>query len=66
MKLKHDTELKYSFQPKEVTLVIETEEEYDALILARDRILAVEIDEKYTFSTRQVWVNILETIGEGL
>jgi hypothetical protein len=66
MKLKHDTELKYSFQPREVTIVIETEEEYDALILARGMLLAVEINDKYDFKTRQVWVNILETIGEGL
>ena len=54
-----------NFTPIPVTILIETEEEYDALLKARTSLCSSDIDhEQWDEGTREVWVNALEVIAE--
>lgn len=54
-----------NFNPIPVTILIETEEEYDALVEARFALCSSDIDsEQWGEGVREVWVKTLEVIAE--
>ena len=55
-----------AFQPIEIKFTIESQEELDALVLAREDLLSYEINDVYDLDTRRTWVKILETVAAGL
>ena len=55
-----------AFQPIEIKFTIESQEELDALVLAREDLLSYEINDVYDLDTRRTWVKTLETLAEGL
>ena len=52
------------FRPIEVTLVIETEEEYEALRVAAGYLDDFDICESHPLEVRKMWVFILESIAK--
>jgi len=54
-----------AFTPIEVTIIIETQEEADALALAYTDLCLTEIDSAYAFRTRCIWVDILDELATG-
>ena len=55
-----------AFQPIEIKFTIESQEELDALIVARKDLVRGEIDGIYDLGHRSIWVKTLETLAEGL
>lgn len=53
-----------SFTPIQVTLVIESQVEYDALVEAARNLTADEIHEGYDEAEREVWVRLLDCIAK--
>ena len=55
------------FNPIKVMFTIESQEELDALVMARKDLCSDEINvDMYTSVTRYYWVKALETLAEGL
>ena len=54
------------FNPITVMFTIESQEELDALVMARKDLIKSEINDMYDSVTRYYWVKALETLAEGL
>ena len=54
------------FQPVNVTIRIETRQEADAFETALASLMLEHISKKFDQDTRQVWLDTLETIAEGI
>jgi len=63
MKVIPQVEMNKGFNPITVTIVIESQEEYDALEQAGGCLIDSEIDAMYSKSYRDVWVRTLEVIA---
>ena len=55
-----------AFQTIEIKFTIESQEELDALVMARKDLVKGEINDTYASDTRRIWVKTLETLAEGL
>jgi hypothetical protein len=65
MRIKQTTK-DVGFRPIEVTLVIETQEEYEALVYASKHLDVYQMNTGYSMCLRLSVVNLLKTIAEGL
>jgi hypothetical protein len=54
------------FKPIAVTILIETQAEYDAIIFAKRNLTVCEIDSDYDEDNRQVWVDLLDCIADDM
>ena len=54
------------FNPIKVMFTIESQEELDALIMAREALRREEIADGYDLDTRCYWIEALETLAGGL
>ena len=54
------------FNPIKIMFTIESQEELDALVMARKDLVKSEINVVYATATRHIWVKTLETLAEGL
>jgi hypothetical protein len=54
------------FKPIAVTILIESQVEYDALIEAKCRLTPCEIYDGYDEAYREVWVNLIDCIAYGM
>ena len=57
---------KNAFNPIKIMFTIESQEELDALLLARKELVGGEIDDVYDLDTRRTWVKVLDTLAKGL
>jgi len=55
-----------SFTPIQVTVVIESQLEYDALVEAARNLTPCEIHEGYDEEERQIWVDLIDCVAEGM
>ena len=55
-----------AFNPIKIMFTIESQEELDALVMARKDLVKSEINDTYGTATRCIWVKALETLAEGL
>lgn len=65
MRIKQTTK-EVGFRPIELTLVIETQEEYDALVEAGNSLDVFDRDGAHSFNVRDVWADILDTLAKGV
>jgi hypothetical protein len=54
------------FKPIAVTILIETQAEYDAIIEAKRNLTVCEIDSDHDEDNRQVWVDLLDCIADDM
>ena len=54
---------KSEFAPIEVTVTIESQDEVDSLLLAWGDLCMTEIDSKYAFVDRCIWVDTIDAIA---
>ena len=54
------------FNPIKIMFTIESQEELDALVMARKDLVKSEINDIYDSATRYIWIKALETLAEGL
>ena len=54
------------FQPIAVTILIETQAEYDAIREAKCSLTVCEIDSDYDEDLRSVWVGLIDTIADDM
>ncbi len=54
---------KSEFAPIEVTVTIESQDEVDSLLLAFNDLCMREIDSKYDFGDRCIWVDTIDAIA---
>ena len=66
MRIKKINEGAPDFTPIEVTIIIETQEEADALALAYTNLCTTEIESAYDSRTRCIWVDILHELAGAL
>jgi hypothetical protein len=52
-----------TFTPIKVEFTIDTQEEYDALLLAEQSLCRGDIFDEYDWTDRGVWVNTLDAIA---
>ena len=66
MRIKKINEAAPDFTPIEVTIIIETQEEVDALTMASTDLCMTEIDSAHEFKTRCIWVDFLDELAGAL
>tara|TARA_R110002126_G_scaffold150831_1_gene297642 strand:+ start:686 stop:889 length:204 start_codon:yes stop_codon:yes gene_type:complete len=66
MYIKESTLTVTDFTPIEVTVVIETKDEMEALKYGGNALTYCEIDDAYSEEHRAVWVELLEKVGDQL
>jgi hypothetical protein len=64
--INNDTVAPKTFQPIAVTILIETKEEYDAIMEAKRNLSPCEIDYGYDEDHRAVWVDLIDCIADDM
>lgn len=64
--INNDAVVPTGFQPIAVTILIETQAEYDALYSANSNLTADQIYSGYDDDHREVWVDALDCIAEDM